>query len=146
MVARCHRSALPAQHFLHSLVLPIGASLDQPGRAAARVMDDEVQTCRLHQQSSLLLNAAPVVHLSSGQSNASRKCALSSYKRSKSSKARFRRPDPETLSRIRAALVEAGVDFIDENGGGAGARLKLSRKDLRAISRWEGEGGTLEDI
>ena len=60
--------------------------------------------------------------------------------------ARFRRPDPETLGRIRAVLVEAGVDFIDENGGGAGARLKLSRKDLRAISRWEGEGGTLEDI
>ena len=51
--------------------------------------------------------------------------------------ARFRRPDPEALGRIRAALVEAGVDFIDENGGGAGERLKLSRKDLRAISRWK---------
>jgi hypothetical protein len=60
--------------------------------------------------------------------------------------ARFRRPDPGVLGRIRTVLVEAGVDFIDENGGGAGARLKLSRKDLRAISRWEGEGGTLEDI
>jgi len=60
--------------------------------------------------------------------------------------ARFRRPDPQALGRIRAALVEAGVDFIDENGGVSGARLKLSRKDLRAISRWEGEGGTLEDI
>lgn len=60
--------------------------------------------------------------------------------------ARFRRPDPEVLGRIRTVLVKAGVDFIDENGGGAGARLQLSRKDLRAISRWEGEGGTLEDI
>jgi hypothetical protein len=60
--------------------------------------------------------------------------------------ARFRRPDPEVLSRIRAVLVEAGVDFVDENGGGAGARLKLSRKELRAISRWEGEGGSLDDI
>ena len=60
--------------------------------------------------------------------------------------ARFRRPDPETLSHIRAALTDAGVVFVDENGGGAGARLKLSRKELRAISRWEGEGGSLEDI
>ena len=60
---------------------------------------------------------------------------------------RFRRPDPETLGRIRGALVEAGVIFIDENGGGAGARLKLSRKELRAIGRWESEGGALnEDI
>ena len=60
--------------------------------------------------------------------------------------ARFRRPDPEVLRRIRATLTEAGVVFVDENGGGAGARLKLSRKDLRALSRWEGEGGSIEDI
>lgn len=60
--------------------------------------------------------------------------------------ARFRRPDPETLSRIRAVLTHAGVVFVDENGGGAGARLKHSRKELRALSRWEGEGGSLEDV
>ena len=59
--------------------------------------------------------------------------------------ARFRRPDPEVLGRIRAVLVEAGVVFIDENGGGAGARLKLSRMQLRALSRWEGEGGALKE-
>lgn len=59
--------------------------------------------------------------------------------------ARFRRPDPQIMSRIRAALIEAGVVFIDENGGGAGARLRLSRKELRAISRWEGEGGAVGD-
>jgi predicted transcriptional regulator len=29
-----------------------------------------------------------------------------------------------TLSAIRAALEAAGVDFIDENGGGAGVRLR----------------------
>jgi transcriptional regulator with XRE-family HTH domain len=58
--------------------------------------------------------------------------------------ARFRRPDPETLGRIRGALTDAGVVFVDENGGGAGARLKLSRKELRALSRWEGEGGALD--
>jgi hypothetical protein len=55
--------------------------------------------------------------------------------------ARFRRPDPETLRRIRATFEEAGVVFVDENGGGAGARLRFSRKDVRAINRWEGEGG-----
>ena len=32
--------------------------------------------------------------------------------------------DPETLSLIRNVLVRAGVDFIDENGGGAGVRLR----------------------
>jgi hypothetical protein len=59
--------------------------------------------------------------------------------------ARFRRPDPEILARIRAVLIEAGVIFIDENGGGAGARLRLSRKELRALSRWEGEAGALSE-
>lgn len=31
---------------------------------------------------------------------------------------------PRTLSAIRAALEEAGVEFIEPNGGGAGVRLK----------------------
>ena len=31
---------------------------------------------------------------------------------------------PRTLQAIRAALEAAGVQFIDENGGGAGVRLK----------------------
>ncbi len=57
--------------------------------------------------------------------------------------ARFRRPDDDALRRIRVILEGAGVIFIDENGGGAGARLKLSRKEMRALSRWEGEGGTV---
>jgi hypothetical protein len=30
----------------------------------------------------------------------------------------------ETLEAIAAALKKAGVEFIDENGGGAGVRLK----------------------
>ena len=59
--------------------------------------------------------------------------------------ARFRRPDQEALSRIRTVLIEAGVVFIDENGGGAGARLRVSRKELRALNRWEGEGGALSE-
>lgn len=56
--------------------------------------------------------------------------------------ARFRRPDPEAQQRIRAAFEEAGVVFIAENGGGAGVRLKFARPEVRAINRWEGEGGT----
>jgi transcriptional regulator with XRE-family HTH domain len=31
---------------------------------------------------------------------------------------------PRTLSAIRAALEAAGVEFIAENGGGAGVRLR----------------------
>jgi transcriptional regulator with XRE-family HTH domain len=31
---------------------------------------------------------------------------------------------PKTLQAIRQALEAAGVEFIDENGGGAGVRLK----------------------
>lgn len=33
-------------------------------------------------------------------------------------------PYDRTLAAIRAALEEAGVEFIPENGGGAGVRLK----------------------
>jgi transcriptional regulator with XRE-family HTH domain len=37
--------------------------------------------------------------------------------------------DPKSLEIIEAALRKAGVEFIDENGGGPGVRLKkLSRK------------------
>jgi DNA-binding XRE family transcriptional regulator len=36
--------------------------------------------------------------------------------------------DPETLAAIKAVLRRAGVDFIDENGGGPGVRLKRSLK------------------
>lgn len=31
---------------------------------------------------------------------------------------------PDTLAKVRAAFEKAGVDFIAENGGGAGVRLK----------------------
>jgi DNA-binding XRE family transcriptional regulator len=31
---------------------------------------------------------------------------------------------PSTIDAIRSALEEAGVEFIAENGGGAGVRLK----------------------
>lgn len=34
------------------------------------------------------------------------------------------RGDPETLESVRRALEAAGVEFIPENGGGAGVRLR----------------------
>ncbi|WP_431285912.1 helix-turn-helix domain-containing protein [Humitalea sp. 24SJ18S-53] len=34
---------------------------------------------------------------------------------------------PRTLAAIRAALEVAGVEFIEENGGGPGVRLTKSR-------------------
>lgn len=33
-------------------------------------------------------------------------------------------PHPNNLSALRAALEVAGVEFIPENGGGAGVRLR----------------------
>jgi transcriptional regulator with XRE-family HTH domain len=35
-----------------------------------------------------------------------------------------RTPYPNNLSAIRAALEAAGVEFIEENGGGPGVRLR----------------------
>ena len=35
-----------------------------------------------------------------------------------------RNPHPRTLDAIQAALEAAGVEFIAENGGGPGVRLK----------------------
>ncbi len=38
-----------------------------------------------------------------------------------------RRPYDRTLADIRRALEDAGIIFIDENGGGPGVRLKNRR-------------------
>jgi len=35
-----------------------------------------------------------------------------------------RKPIPATIAAIRSALESAGVQFIEENGGGPGVRLK----------------------
>jgi transcriptional regulator with XRE-family HTH domain len=40
----------------------------------------------------------------------------------------IRTPRPATIAAIRAALEAAGVEFIAENGGGAGVRLKKSKE------------------
>ena len=40
--------------------------------------------------------------------------------------------DPQTLAIIEQVLMNAGIDFIEENGGGPGVRLrKLSRGKQR---------------
>jgi transcriptional regulator with XRE-family HTH domain len=39
--------------------------------------------------------------------------------------------DPETLAVIERILRRAGVEFIDENGGGAGVRLRQPRSAKR---------------
>ena len=54
---------------------------------------------------------------------------------------RFRRPDATTLHRIRLALEQAGISFIPENGRGAGVQFKFNTREVRAIKRWESEGG-----
>ena len=37
--------------------------------------------------------------------------------------------DPATLKLIKEVLIREGVVFIDENGGGAGVRLRKSGKE-----------------
>ena len=36
--------------------------------------------------------------------------------------------DPESLAKIEKILIRAGIEFIDENGGGAGVRLRQRAK------------------
>jgi transcriptional regulator with XRE-family HTH domain len=36
--------------------------------------------------------------------------------------------DPDTLAKLKKALSKAGVEFVDENGGGPGVRLKRSKR------------------
>lgn len=39
-------------------------------------------------------------------------------------------PSLETIARIKAALEEAGIDFLDENGGGPGVRVRKGRSHV----------------
>jgi hypothetical protein len=40
-----------------------------------------------------------------------------------------------TINAISAALESAGIEFIDENGGGAGVRLKKSSETVADLTR-----------
>lgn len=53
------------------------------------------------------------------------------------------RPDADCQRAIRVALEEAGVVFLPEQDGvGAGIRLKFPSQTVKRIQTWEGEGGT----
>lgn len=49
--------------------------------------------------------------------------------------------DDDVKHRLQLVLEEGGAVFIPENGGGLGVRLKFSQKEVKAINKWEGEGG-----
>ncbi|MEX1147900.1 MAG: hypothetical protein WEB93_05920 [Sphingomonadales bacterium] len=49
----------------------------------------------------------------------------------------------DTKQKIKTALEAAGIEFIEENGGGLGVRLRYSTREKRQISKWESEGGAL---
>jgi transcriptional regulator with XRE-family HTH domain len=40
--------------------------------------------------------------------------------------------DPQTLAIVEQVLARAGIDFIDENGGGAGVRLRNRQRPKQA--------------
>ncbi|MEJ5019864.1 helix-turn-helix transcriptional regulator [Ochrobactrum vermis] len=50
-------------------------------------------------------------------------------------------PTDEQISGLADALEKAGAQFIPENGGGAGVRLKFNRSETRRIANLENEGG-----
>lgn len=54
-------------------------------------------------------------------------------------------PGDDVKRRLLATLEEGGAVFIAENGGGVGVRLKYTRRDVRAVNKWEGEGGPAGD-
>jgi hypothetical protein len=54
---------------------------------------------------------------------------------------RFRKPDDESLRRMRTALENAGLAFIPDRGRGAGVQFKFNTREVRAIKHWEAEGG-----
>lgn len=51
------------------------------------------------------------------------------------------KPSDATIEALAEALEKAGAQFIPENGGGAGVRLKFSRSETRRIANLENEGG-----
>jgi len=63
----------------------------------------------------------------------------------KAFESKFRRLDDNALRRIRAALEQAGIAFIPDSDRGAGVRFKFNVREVRAIRRWEAEGGRAGD-
>lgn len=55
-------------------------------------------------------------------------------------------PGDDAKARLQGALEKGGAVFLPEdNECGVGVRLKFMAKDVRAINRLEGEGGSVGD-
>lgn len=54
-------------------------------------------------------------------------------------------PGDEVRRKLLEVLQSAGAVFIPENGGGVGVRLKYARRDVRALNKFESEGGPAGD-
>lgn len=55
-------------------------------------------------------------------------------------------PDESLRLKLRQTLEEGGAVFIEDGPeGGLGVRLKFNLKEVRAINKWEGEGGPAGD-
>ncbi|MEL4375615.1 helix-turn-helix domain-containing protein [Brucella cytisi] len=50
-------------------------------------------------------------------------------------------PTGEQIQALANALEKAGAQFIPENGGGVGVRLKFNRSETKRIANLENEGG-----
>src|SRR5438045_8726860 len=76
-----------------------------------------------------------MIHVSSGVLNRrGTACALeaeSDWRTSKRSRRSHRRSVPASLSRAKIVLQSAGVEFIDENGGEPGVRVKKAKRETR---------------
>src|SRR5947208_15601011 len=76
-----------------------------------------------------------MTHVSSGVLNRrGTACALeaeSDWRTSKRSRRSHRRSVPASLSGAKIVLQSAEVEFIDDNGGGPGGRLKQAKRETR---------------
>ena len=54
-------------------------------------------------------------------------------------------PPRPVRDRLQAALEANGAMFLPDSTRGVGVRFKFNRRETRAISRWEGEGGSVAD-
>lgn len=52
-----------------------------------------------------------------------------------------RNPHPRTLGAIRSALEEAGIELVEENGGGEGLRFRQRRDERRPADLGTGGQG-----
>lgn len=53
--------------------------------------------------------------------------------------------DDASIQKLQTALESFGAQFIAENGGGIGVRLKFTQSESRRLQSLENEGGTAGD-